>query len=159
MTIAGRTLVLVVAFHDFAIDVCLQALLQRALPLDVALDCRERLKPLRNVLTFLRADLLNQLAAVEGTKAILLVACQKLSLPSVEQQIVELIDIHLDTDINLCVLVCFDASNAIFGAYETPDTILHEGKQFLSVEQQTLGIVTVPECGAEHESAKVNVHE
>ncbi len=47
------------AFHDFTIDVSLQALLEASLAFDVALNGGKRLKPLGDMLALLRPDLLN----------------------------------------------------------------------------------------------------
>jgi hypothetical protein len=103
--------------------------------------------------------LLDKLAAVEGSKAVLFSICEKLPLPTVKQQIIKLVNIHLDDDVNLCVLVRLDASDTLLRANKVPDTILQERKEFLGLKQQTLSVVAISNSGCEHELAEVDVHE
>ena len=60
---SGRT-----SFHDFPGNVCVETVAQCHFPLNIALNCGERLKPFRNVVTFFRLDLLHDLATIEGSK-------------------------------------------------------------------------------------------
>lgn len=147
------------AFHDFTVDIGLQALLQRRLPFDIALNRRERLKPLRDVLAFLGAHLLDQLAAIEGTETGFLLVRQELSFPPVKQKVVELVNVHLIGDVDLCVLVGFDAGDAFIGVDETSDALLHVRKQLLSMKQQALSVLLVLDRGGEHELPKIDIHE
>jgi hypothetical protein len=82
-----------------------------------------------------------------------------LPLPTVKQQIVKLIDVHLDDDVDLRVIVGLDTGNAIVGADEGADALLHPSKEFLRLEQEALAVVSLSNGGSEHELPKIDIHE
>jgi hypothetical protein len=79
---------------------------------------------------------LNELSTIKGAELALLLGSWKLGFPSIEQQVVELINVHLVVDVDLRPIVCLDAGNTVLGSHEATDAPLHEPEQFLGVKEQ-----------------------
>lgn len=103
--------------------------------------------------------MLDELSAVEGSKLSLFVGSVELPLPSVKQEVVELINIHLIVNIDLGILVRLDGEYAILRVHKTTNAPLHVPKQILGLEQEVLSVVSVIDVGIDDELTKFNVHE
>ncbi len=57
---------------------------------------------------FLRFDLLHQLTSIERAELAFVDSRENLTLLPIEEQIVKFINIHLDTHINMCVILRSD---------------------------------------------------
>lgn len=110
---------------NFAVDIGLETFLQACLALDIALDSGERLQTLRYVGTFLGLHLLNKLAAIEGSKSLFGIRVENLTLPTVEEEIIEFVHVHLDIHVDVGILVGPDGGSKVGGIHKFPETILH----------------------------------
>jgi hypothetical protein len=108
------------------------------------------------MLTLLGIYLLHKLTAIERTKIPSLVGSQQLALESIEQQVVELIDIHLIVYIDWRVVVCLDRLNDMAWIDETLVRVLHEGEDLLCLEKKT---GSSGNCRSENKFTELGIHE
>ncbi len=137
------------SFHDFPSDIGVETVAQCHFPLDIALDCRERLKSFRDVVTFFRLDLLHDLATIEGSKFLFVGHGQDLAFPPIEEQIVEFIHVHLYGYIDKCVVICDERVNNALRVHSLERSFLHEAEKHLSLVKQPLRRVPIGNVRAE----------
>ena len=112
------------------------------------------------MVAFTRLDLLHKLTAVEGPKGVPVARVGNLTFKAVKEKVEELVNVHLDGNVNLLIVVRLNAGNNIGRVNVFVPSVLHGRKELGQLADKRLTRAASPRAiHGEYEVAKSQVHE